>query len=265
MPAKGPLLFALALILAASIYTFSKHYRLVWLAQAQTTFPGFTARMVSYSDYGTPEQKFIEEQSVTVTRDGAVAESHSLPGRPLSEVAVTVTSKDGHRLIGVGPIGLKTVAPPVPAEGIAKSNAYKARLHANGCVDAARGEILLFPEKLLERWDAVVVQRSDFVSGSHRARIQVWRVPALNCQQVQAQTETTKDGNPAGSTFTKLVALEFVNTHSKSFTGQLAEMKEVAPSNLYKRFTEHVGQPACTTCDRRLGKMDKTYEATTNP
>lgn len=217
--------------------------------------------MASYADYGTPKQRFIEEQAITVTTDGATVEQYSLPGRPLTEFAFSVSFRNGQRTIGVGPIGLKTVAAPVTAEGMAKSNAHRARLAAHGCVDPNRTERLLYHERLLERWDAVVVQRPESLYGQHQVHSHVWRIPALNCQQVQFESQTEKDGAPLGKTCTKLISLELINTTSDSFTGQLAELKEVSPSTLYKSFAEHVGHAPCTTCERRFNKMDQAYEA----
>lgn len=96
----GVLLFVSTLAIGS--YFLTRNLRLVWLAHAQTTAPGFTARMVSHANYGTQQQSFIEEKSITVTADGATVESYSLPGRPLSQFAVTVTSRDGHRTVSVG-------------------------------------------------------------------------------------------------------------------------------------------------------------------
>lgn len=194
--------------------------------------------MASYADYGIPKQRFIEEQAITVTSDGTTVEQYSLPGHPPPEFAFSVSFRNGQRNIGVGPVGLKTVAPTVTAEGIARSNTYRARLAANGCVDPNRTERLLFHERVPGRWDAVVVQRAEVDSGQHQVHNLVWRIPDLNGRQVQFESETEKNDAPVGKTCTKMIPLELINTTNDSFTGQLAELEEVTPSRLYKSFAE---------------------------
>lgn len=242
--ARKPVLFAAAVVVAAgAVLLVPRFFGLVWVAQAQVSSPAFVARTRVYTQYGTPNQKFSEERSFTMTLDGITWEAYSLPGRPLSEFAFTQSYPNGHRVIGVGPIGLKTRAPVLDAEAMARARAYRSRLREAGCVDAGHGEIFLTEERLLGKWLAVVVLRRPIQIGQNgEARSTFWRIKELDCFTAQAETDSVEDGQSVGKSFSQLVSLEPTTVTAETLAAQLSGLKEVAPAELLSAYLKHIGQ-----------------------
>ncbi len=251
--------FLLFVLAGTAAYFAAFHLRLVHRAQAQTRDVGFRFRMASYIDYELPAQKFVEEQEVTLTPEGAVETRYGLPSQRLSHLGVTtLTLENGDYLIGFGPLGIRTRGPRVDQFAAARANAYTQRLVATNCVDYTKGERLIGHDRLLEKWDAIAVAMPDKVIAGIVSRDIRWRVKEFGCYAVQNDNRSEQNGTMRRM-FTKLESVEPASPRTQEMLAQFAAMREVKPSELYQQFAQSIGQPACHNCQDRLQKLDDAF------
>ncbi len=239
-------------------YFAAFHVRILDRAAAQTRDVGFTFRMATYAEPGSPQQRFQSEAAVTFTTDGGIETAYSLPNRPLSEAAITVRTADGENIIALGSLGLRTRGPKYDALAMARRQEYLRRLVASNCVDESKGERFIRTEKLLGAWDAVVVTASERAIGSYSSSTTFWRLKQFDCYAVQYENRTEKDG-VARTVASKLVAAEPATAHTRELLARFTADRDVKPSELYQQYLAHVGQSRCEGCDRDLERLDQAF------
>lgn len=202
---------------------------------------------------------------MALTTDGATIEYNSLLGKAFPAAKATVVrTPDGKKITAIEPLGIYAVRTyeknPV---AMARGNRARQELLENNCVMPSAGETRVGTEKILGKWDAIIVRGDGKELGNGiRARSTRWRVASLRCYDVQVLVEQAMpDGSWVENTFRKVTSIDPTSETADAVIKGFAAFSEVAPSELFRSHQTFVGRPMPTAGDveSRLQEMDRRY------